>query len=92
MKEPAEPLPTLPPEDLEDIKRRLIQEYSLIIESPELQLDYLLHLPSVHIRFYNSKEGGDLASIYIGQMASKASDRCKAIRHGMGVMRYSNGR
>jgi hypothetical protein len=61
-----EPLPTLPEEDLQDLKRRLVEEFNLVIESPELQLDSLLHLSSVHIRFYNSREGDKLASIYVG--------------------------
>jgi hypothetical protein len=64
----------------------------LQIESPELDLEYLMSLPGFTLRYYPATtDNGDqqLNSFYVGQLAyNKNDERKKIIRQGMGVMRY----
>lgn len=67
----------------------------LQIESPELDLEYLMSLPGFTLRYYPAtpENSDELNSFYVGQLAySKTDERKKILRQGMGVMRYSNGR
>ncbi len=51
----------------------------LQIESPELDLEYLMSLPGFSLKYYPGGDGDDLNSFYVGQLAYRKDDEKKKI-------------
>ena len=72
----------------ENVIRKTLLEVCIEIQSPEIDLEELMTLEGFTIRYYNS----DKSSVYIGQLATPEDSPSKIVRHGVGVIRYENGR